>query len=131
MTGRRLNSLVAGAFGAVFVIVGLLGFTVSGGHDAAGHTGGQLLGLFQVNLLHNLVHMAVGAAMIAAAIAGVRVAKAANIVIGAVYLVLAIVGLAILGDNPLNIIALNGADNGLHLVLGLALLGVGLGADRR
>lgn len=131
MTGRKLNSLVAGAFGAVFVIVGLLGFTVSGGHDAAGHTGGQLLGLFQVNVLHNLVHLAVGAAMIAAAIAGVRVAKTANIFIGAVYLVLAIAGLAILGDNPLNIIALNGADNGLHLVLGLVLLGVGLGADRR
>ena len=131
MTGRRLNSLVAGAFGAVFVIVGLLGFTVSGGHDAAGHTGGQLLGLFQVNLLHNLVHLAVGAAMIAAAIAGVRAAKAANTVIGAVYLVLAVAGLAILGDNPLNIIALNGADNGLHLVLGAALVGVGLGLDRR
>ena len=131
LAGRRLNSLVAGAFGAVFVIVGLLGFTVSGGHDAAGHTGGQLLGLFQVNVLHNLVHMAVGAAMIAAAIAGVRVAKTANTLIGAVYLVLAVVGLAILGDNPANIIALNGADNALHLVLGLALLGVGLGADRR
>jgi hypothetical protein len=95
------------------------------------HTGGQLLGLFQVNLLHNLVHIAVGAAMIAAAIAGVRAAKTANIGIGAVYLVLAIAGLAILGDNPLNIIALNGADNALHLVLGLGVLGVGLGADRR
>jgi hypothetical protein len=131
MAGRRLNSLAAGAFGAVFVIVGLLGFTVSGGHDAAGHTGGQLLGLFQVNLLHNLVHMAVGAAMIAAAIAGVRVAKTANTFIGAVYLVLAIAGVAILGDNALNVIALNGADNALHLVLGLVLLGIGLGADRR
>jgi hypothetical protein len=41
MTGSRLNSLAAGAFGAVFVIVGLLGFTVSDGHDAAGHTGAR------------------------------------------------------------------------------------------
>jgi len=130
IAGRKLNSLVAGAFGAVFVIVGLLGFTVSGGHDVAGHTGGQLLGLFQVNVLHNLVHMAVGAAMIAAAIAGVRVAKSANALIGAVYLLLGIVGLAITGDNALNIIALNGADNGLHVVLGVVLLGIGLGADR-
>jgi Domain of unknown function (DUF4383) len=129
--GRRINSLVAGAFGAVFVIVGLLGFSVSGGHSAAGHTGGQLLGLFQVNVLHNLVHLAVGAVMIAAAIAGVRAAKLTNTLIGAVYLVLGLVGLVITGDNPLNIIALNGADNGLHLALGVALLAAGLGADRQ
>jgi hypothetical protein len=129
-TGRRINSIVAGAFGAVFVVVGLLGFTVSSGHSAAGHTGGQLLGVFQVNVLHNLVHLAVGAAMIAAAIAGVRAAKLANTLIGAVYLVLGVLGMAITGDNPLNIIALNGADNGLHLVLGVALLGAGIGADR-
>src|SRR5262245_29110950 len=111
-SGRRINTLVAGAFGAVFVIVGLVGFTVSGGHSAAGHTGGQLLGLFQVNVVHNLVHLAVGAVMIAAAIAGVRAAKLANTVLGAVYLLLGVLGLFITGDNPLNIIALNGADNG-------------------
>jgi hypothetical protein len=47
-----------------------------------------------------------------------------------VYLALGVLGLFITGDNPLNVIALNGADNGLHLVIGTALLGVGLGADR-
>ena len=129
--GVRLNSLTAGAVGAVFIVVGLLGFTVSGGHSIAGHTGGQLLGLFQVNSLHNLVHLAVGAVMVAAAIAGTRAAKAANTIIGVVYLALGVAGLFITGDNPLNIVALNGADNGLHLVIGTVLVGVGLGADRR
>ncbi|MGE5827205.1 MAG: DUF4383 domain-containing protein [Micromonosporaceae bacterium] len=126
----RLNTLVSGVIGAVFVVVGLLGFTVSGGHDLAGHTGGQLLGLFEVNTLHNVVHLAVGAVMVAVAIAGSRAARTANVVIGAVYLALGVLGLFITGGNPLNVIALNGADNGLHLVIGAALLGIGLGADR-
>jgi hypothetical protein len=104
---------------------------VSGGHSLAGHTGGSLLGLFQVNGLHNVVHLAVGAAMVAAAIAGTRSARLANTLIGAVYLALGVLGLFITGDNPLNIIALNGADNGLHLVIGSVLVAVGLGADRR
>jgi hypothetical protein len=129
--GARMNSFTAGAVGAVFIVVGLLGFTVSGGHSIAGHTGGQLLGLFQVNSLHNLVHLAVGAVMVAAAIAGVRAAKTANTGIGVVYLALGVVGLFITGDSPLNIVALNGADNGLHLAIGALLVGVGLGADRR
>jgi len=129
-TGGRLNSLVAGVVGAVFVVVGLLGFTVSGGHDIAGHAGGQLVGLFQVNTLHNIVHLAVGAAMIAAAIAGTRAARVGNTLIGVVYLALGVLGLFITGDNPLNIIALNGADNGLHLVIGALLVAVGLGADK-
>lgn len=127
----RINSVVGGVVGAVFVVVGLLGFTVSGGHSVAGHTGGELLGLFQVNTLHNVVHLLVGAVMVAGAIAGTRAARAVNILIGAVYLVLGVLGLFILGDRPLNIIALNGADNGLHLVIGIVLLGVGLGADKR
>jgi hypothetical protein len=130
LAGRRINSLVAGVFGAVFVVVGLLGFTVSGGHSAAGHDGGQLLGLFQVNVLHNVVHLAVGAAMIGAAVAGARAARMANIGFGAIYLVLFVIGLFIVGDTSANIIALNPADNGLHLVLGAALLGAGLGFDR-
>ena len=130
-TAGRINALVAGVVGAVFVVVGLLGYTVSGEHALAGHTGGQLLGLFQVNSLHNMVHIAVGAAMIAAAIAGTRAARTVNVAIGAVYLGLGVLGLFITGDNPLNVIALNGADNGLHLVIGATLVAVGLGTDRR
>jgi len=126
----RLNTLVSGTVGAVFVVVGLLGFTVSGGHSAAGHTGGELLGLFQVNLLHNLVHVAVGAAMIAAAIVSAQAARAANTLIGAVYLVLGVLGLFITGDNALNVIALNGADNGLHIVIGAVLVAVGMSGRR-
>jgi hypothetical protein len=129
MAGRRVNSLVAFAFGAVFVVVGLLGFTVSGGHHVAGTEGGELLGLFQVNVLHNFVHLAAGAVLIGSAIAGARAAKMANTLFGVVYLAVGVVGLFLLGTSA-NIIALNSADNALHLALGAVGLGVGLGADR-
>jgi hypothetical protein len=129
-TGRRLNTLVAFAFGAVFVLVGLAGFFVTGGHHAVGQDGGKLLGLFQVNVVHNLVHLAVGAVMIGAAIAGARAAKAVNLLFGVVYLVVFVFGLFALG-NSLNFLALNGADNGLHLALGAVLVASGLLLDRK
>jgi hypothetical protein len=94
-----------------------------------GSEGGELLGLFQVNVLHNVVHIAVGAALIAAAIVGSRQARLANTVVGVSYLVLFVAGLVLIGTSA-NIIALNGADNVLHLVLGLALTAVGVLADR-
>jgi len=129
-TRARLSTLVALAFGAVFVLVGLAGFFVTGGHHAVGQDGGKLLGLFQVNVVHNLVHLVVGAVMIGAAISGVRAAKAVNLVFGAVYLVVFVFGLFALG-HVLNFLALNGADNGLHLALGAVLLAAGLTLDRR
>jgi hypothetical protein len=130
VTGRRLSTLVAFVFGAVFVLVGLAGFFVTGGHHVAGQDGGALLGLFQVNVVHNLVHLAVGAVMIGAAIAGARAAKAVNLLFGIVYLVVFVFGLFAIGG-ALNILALNGADNGLHLVLGAVLTAAGLLLDRK
>ena len=129
LAGRSLNAVVAFAFGAVFVLVGLTGFAVSGGHHAVGADGGQLLGLFQVNVLHNVVHLLVGVVMVAAVVAGPRTAKLVNTVVGGTYLVLFVAGLFLIGTAA-NVIALNAADNLLHLGLGAVLLGVGLGADR-
>ena len=126
----RLNPLIGGVVGAVFVVVGLLGFTVSGDHAFAGHAGANLV-LFQVNGLHNVVHLAVGIVLILAAIAGTRAARTANTGIGAVYLVLGVLGLFLPTSSAVNVIALNGADNALHMVIGLVLVAFGLGADRR
>ena len=58
------------AAGIVYVLIGLMGFVpglnVPGPPDAPQHIGvdsfyGYLLGLFPVNLVHNLVHLAIGA----------------------------------------------------------------------
>ncbi len=125
----RLNGPAALGFGTVLVIVGLAGFFVSGSHPAVGTAGGELFGVFRVNVLHNIAHVAIGAGLVAAGILGKRPAKLANTVAGIGYLVLFAAGLLLVGTGA-NLIALNGADNGLHLVLGAALTAVGLGTDR-
>jgi len=123
------NRLVATIFGAVYILVGLLGFAVTGGVDFIATEGGLLLGVFEVNPLHNIAHLLIGAALLIAGLKSVRAAKAVNIAVGAVYLLLGIFGFFLV-DTPLNILALNTADHFLHLASALVLLGVGLGAER-
>lgn len=123
------NRLVATIFGAVYLLVGLLGFAVTGGVGFIATEGGLLLGIFEVNPLHNIVHLLVGAALLIAGIASAQAAKGVNITIGAVYLLLGIVGFFLVGS-ALNILALNTFDHFLHLASAIVLLGVGLAADR-
>lgn len=124
------NRLLGIVFGAVYILIGLLGFTVSSGVDFLATEGGLLLGIFQVNPLHNLAHILIGAALLIAGLSGVRAAQATNSVVGAAYLLLGFAGLFLIGT-ALNILALNAADNVLHLGSAVILLAVGLGADRR
>ena len=123
------NRLVATIFGAVYLLVGLLGFAVTGGVGFVATKGGLLLGIFEVNPLHNIAHLLIGAALLIAGLTRVAAAKAVNITIGAVYLLLGIVGFFLVGTGA-NILALNTPDHFLHLVSAIVLLGVGLGAER-
>lgn len=124
------NRLLALVFGAVYLLIGILGFTITTGTDFAATDGPLLLGIFEVNPLHNVVHLAIGAGLLIAGLASVRAAKAANTTVGAVYLLVGVLGLFIIGS-PLNILALNSADNVLHFASAAVLLAVGLGAERR
>ncbi|GAB3602947.1 hypothetical protein GCM10027411_11470 [Microbacterium aureliae] len=123
------NRLVATIFGAVYLLVGLLGFTATAGVGFIAADGGLLLGIFEVNPLHNIAHLLIGAALLVAGLSRVAAAKGVNTTVGAVYLLLGVVGFFLVGT-PLNILALNTPDHFLHLASALVLLGVGLGADR-
>ena len=123
------NRLVATIFGAVYLLVGLLGFAVTGGVGFISTKGGLLLGIFEVNPLHNIAHLLIGAALLFAGLANVRAAKATNTTVGAVYLLLGIVGFFLVGTAA-NILALNTFDHFLHLASALVLLAVGVGAER-
>lgn len=123
------NRLVATIFGAVYLLVGLLGFAVTGGVGFISTKGGLLLGIFEVNPLHNVAHLLIGAALLFAGLANVRAAKATNTTVGAVYLLLGIVGFFLVGTAA-NILALNTFDHFLHLASALVLLAVGVGAER-
>jgi hypothetical protein len=123
------NRLLAVVFGAVYVLIGLLGFTVTAGVGFFDTSGGLLLGLFEVNILHNVAHLLIGAALLIAGLSSVPAARSVNTTIGAVYLLLGIVGLFLVGSE-LNILAINAADNVLHFGSAAVLLAVGLGADK-
>jgi hypothetical protein len=121
--------MLATIYGAVYLQNGLLAIAVTGGVGIIATKGGLLLGLFEVNPLHNVAHLLIGAALVIAGLSSIRASRTVNSVIGAVYLLLGIVGLFIL-DSPANILAINGWDNVLHFASAIILLGVGLGADK-
>ncbi len=123
------NRLVATVFGAVYLLVGLLGFAVTGGVGFLATDGGLLLGVFAVNPLHNIAHLLIGAALLIAGLSNARAAKTVNIVVGAAYLLLGVAGFFLVGT-PANILALNVPDHFLHLGSAIVLLGVGLGTER-
>lgn len=137
MTDKRSSAQTfALLVGAVFLLVGILGFIpgIVSEHDTKflGQDGdSKLLGIFQINFLHNLVHVIFGVAGIAMA---KRTDSARNYLIGGgvIYLVVFLYGLLIDFGSDANIINLNAADNVLHLVLGSAMIALGLisGKDR-
>ena len=124
------NRLLAIIFGAVYLLVGLLGFTVTNGVGFFATEGGLLLGIFEVNVFHNVAHLLIGAALLIAGLSGVAAAKAVNTAVGAAYLLLGIIGLFLVGTEA-NILAINAADNVLHFGSAAVLLAVGLGTERR
>lgn len=123
------NRLLATVFGAVYLLVGILGFTATSGVGFFDTKGGLLLGIFEVNIFHNVAHLLIGAALLIAGLSSVRAAKSVNTTIGAFYLVLGVVGLFIV-NTAFNILALNTADHVLHFASAVLLLAVGLAADR-
>ena len=124
------NRLLGTVFGAVYILVGLLGFTVTNGVGFFATEGGLLLGLFEVNIFHNVAHILIGAALLLAGLSNVKASRAVNSTIGFAYLALGFAGLLLVGS-ALNILALNAADNVLHFASAVVLLAVGLGADKR
>lgn len=108
-------------FGATYILVGLLGLLLTGFGDLISPV--ATLIAFRVNPLHNLIHILVGALWV---ISGARIstARMASQAIGAVYLLLGVVGFFIIGT-ALDLLALNIADNFLHLVTAIAALYVG------
>jgi hypothetical protein len=92
----------------------------------AGHeSGAKLLGIFQVSILHNIVHLLFGLAGLALA-RRADTAKTFLIGGGAIYIVLWIYGLVIDKTSSANFVPLNTADDWLHLVLGLGMIGLGV-----
>jgi hypothetical protein len=112
-------------FGATLLLVGLIGFLADAGFDTGTDIDGdKLLGIFEVNGFHNLVHIASGAFLLALAPKRAT-ARLAALAFGVVYLLVTIIGF-IQGDNVLGIIPVNSADNFLHVAISLLGIAAGL-----
>ena len=118
-----LSKMTAGIFGAVYALVGLVGFAVTG------FAGTGTLIVFNLSVLHNVVHVVIGVAGLGAFAAGAAASRTFCQVAGAVLGLLAILGVII--ANPFGILPLGGADVGLHLVSALVLLYVGFAGSPR
>ena len=124
------------AVAATFALVGVLGFVPGITTDFdditfAGHeSGAQLLGLFDVSVLHNLVHLGFAAVglVLARTASG---AKAFLVGGGVVYLVLALYGALVDRHSEANFVPLDRADNWLHLGLGIGMIALGLALSSR
>lgn len=129
-TARSPVQLAAMAVGAVFLLAGVLGFIpgITTNYDtmewAGHHSEAQLLGLFNVSILHNIVHLVFGVAGLAAGMSAM-LARAYLLVGGVIYLLLWVYGLLIDQTSDANFVPLDTADNWLHFGLGLGMIALG------
>ena len=121
MTANRTPAQIyALSFGAVLLLIGIVGFFVDSSFDTGSNAQGDDLIIFEVNGIHNLVHLASGLLGLALW----RNAASARLYalgFGAVYLLVTIIGFAD-GDTVLGLIPVDSEDNFLHLAI--AALGI-------
>jgi hypothetical protein len=131
----RLVRTMASVVGAVFLLVGVLGFIpgITSDYDTLSFAGSgsdaKLLGIFQVSILHNIVHLLFGVAGLAMARA-TRSATTYLIGGGIIYLVLTVYGFLVGQNSSANFVPVNTADDVLHLVLGIGMIALGLPGRR-
>jgi uncharacterized protein DUF4383 len=125
MMGKRsVVQTVTLLFGAIYLAVGILGFLPFLGGSIT-MTNSRLLGLFNINLLHNLVHVVIGIAGLAAG-ASLANSRMYCQVVGVVLLLLGVLGVFI--ANPLGLLYIGELDVPLHLVTGALLAYFGFAA---
>jgi hypothetical protein len=125
-TDRHPAQWLALVIGVAYTLVGLAGFITTGLNGFAAPEGELLLGIFEVNPLHNIVHLAIG-------LAGIVLwnrldrARIYGWLLAAGYGLTFLYGLFVANrDEPANFLALNQPDNLLHLFSTLAGLAIAL-----
>lgn len=122
--------VVALTFGCVYLMVGLVGFAVTGFDQWASAVFTEKLLVFPLNPLHNIVHIALGLIWMMSS-SRLATAKQVNLVLGVVLIVVALAGFA----GVLEFLAIEdkfAADNLLHVVTGLVSVFFGtIGAGHR
>lgn len=123
-SGRRtLPEILGLAFGAVYLLVGIVGFFITGFDDFAGH-GDHTLLIFDINPLHNVVHIVIGIAglLLSRTLAG---ARTYGWLLAVGYGAAFVYGLVAVGEDW-DILNINAADNVLHIATALVGLVIAL-----
>ena len=128
--GGSLAQRIAPIIGAFYVLIGIVGFVVTGFGDFVQNTPDELLGA-SINPFHNVVHFAIGAFLIVMCLGGsAPVAEGAVMGVGLFYIVAFVIG--VVAPDNLTIISMTGAgdlENFNHLVNGVLLLLVGIASS--
>jgi Domain of unknown function (DUF4383) len=119
---------LAAVFGVVFILVAIVGFIAPGGMamqptDPA--TAAKALGVFPVNLLHNIVHLLFGLWGLAVSRSWAG-SKSYFTTAGIIYALLTVI--AFVSPTGFGLVPLGGSDIGLHAVLAIVMLAIGFTA---
>jgi hypothetical protein len=112
--------------GLFYVIIGIIGFTITGFSNFVENTNDDLFG-FAINPFHNLVHFAIGGFLILMSLQQTDIAEGACLGVGLFYVVAFVIGT--IGETNLTIISMHGRgdlENFNHLVNGVLLLFLGI-----
>ena len=124
MSAKKLSLL----FGVVFIAVGLLGFVSN-----------PIIGLsenaiFHADTMHNIVHIVSGVLFLLVALAAPASSRRFLLLFGIVYCLIGILGFFTMGTTGmgevLGFLHVNGADNYLHVGLGLIILIAGIASRK-
>ena len=116
------------AFGAIYLLVGVVGFFITGFGNFFAHDTNQTLLGFEINGMHNVVHIVIGVAglLLARTLAGARTyGWLLAIGYGAAF----VYGLIAIGQTW-DFLSINAADNVLHVLTAIVGLAIALGPVR-
>jgi hypothetical protein len=125
---RTLEQNFSMIAGVVYIVIGIIGFFITGFGNITEMTNHALFGVFMLNPFHNIVHLGIGAFWLLGAFALTAAGnEGLNVAIGGVYALATVIGF--LGYlSLLSIPAGLAGDNFLHLVTAVLtwILGTGL-----
>ena len=113
--GLHPSQKIALAVGIAYTAIGVLGWAVTGFDDFVGRDTDEMLLGFELNPLHNVVHLVIGLAGLAMW-RRLDYARAYGWALAVSYGATFVYGLFAVNEEDINILSLNSADNGLHLV---------------
>ena len=127
--GRTVPEILALAFGAVYLLVGIIGFFITGFDDFFAHNTEEKFLFFEINGMHNVVHLLIGVAglVLGRTLTG---ARTYGWLLAVGYGAAFIYGLIAIGETW-DFLSINGADNVLHIATALVGLVIALMPVRR